>query len=124
MRQITFRGKVRDGGDWVHGWLSGPDTIHFAPANQHQWRAKSVLPETVSQFTGIEDEDGHWIYEGDMINFKYQEKSGVYFYLGEVYWGESGWLVQSLLGKKYRLDEIFGIKVIGNIYDNPKNTEL
>lgn len=64
--------------------------------------------------------DAHQVNVHD-LNTK---RRGVYFYLGEIYWGESAWLVQSLLGKKYRLDDIFGIEVIGNIYDNPKNTEL
>lgn len=67
MREIKFRAKRLDNGEWVLGdlHLNTPyPHIHFGFGN----RAK-IDTDTIGQFTGLHDKEGKEIYEGDIIDF-------------------------------------------------------
>ena len=74
MREIKFRGKRIDNGEWVYGYyvfeqlteehniLENVDN----PYDNLNWY--EVDPNTVGQCTGLEDDNDIGIYEGDYLN--------------------------------------------------------
>ena len=96
-------------------------------------RLVANLDETeLMQFTGLQDENGVDIYEGDIINLSYEYFDGHFRdneIVGKVYFEDSSFRMSY---KKYdeirewRIDEpeILSIEVIGNIYENPELLEV
>ena len=76
MRQIKFRGKRLDNGEWVYGDLIHIDDSDIGIVTDYDhWQGCRVDPETVGQFVGITDEHGKEVYEGDVLeaNYKYDK---------------------------------------------------
>jgi uncharacterized phage protein (TIGR01671 family) len=84
-----------------------------------------VIPETVGQYTGLKDENGAEIYEGDIIQMPHIKSEGYVLdekgmWKSEVVCGKDGrW--QSHNGIGFRL--ACGVEVVGNIHDNPELLE-
>ena len=132
MREILFRGRRMEIGDWVEGCLiSYPDGECFIgrPSGDPNVLDKfCVYSDTVGQYSGLRDRNGRRIFEGDILRIEEElwsngEVVEIKEYVCEVFFDKrdarfSGkgtrhreWLYN--WGAKYR-------EVIGNIYENPE----
>lgn len=130
MKEILFRGKRVDNGEWVYGFYNHIPCGRFKE-NEHliQTIKKSgkignlygVIPETVGQFTGLCDKKGTKIFEGDILtdgNAKYLAEYSLYScgFQADGFDREGIWSLYHLCHGNNRGKEI---EVIGNIHDNP-----
>ena len=136
MREILFRGKRIDNGEWVVGdytqyAFNGKPCI----CSKHKWA--EVDPETVGQYTGLKDMNGKRIFEGDVFPIEDEIVAVVIFTDGGFRleeWGLCGTYTESGYDEcgggwgKIECEPIdwymvHHMEVIGNIHDNPEMLE-
>lgn len=129
MREILFRGKRLDNGEWVYGYLvnkifgSQPIIISMAYMGDDcfiEWEYEHIHPDTVGQYTGMTDRNGQKIFEGDIVEDgrDYNEEDGY----GVVEWNDGAFEVISegnWSGTFYTNYYGYEFNIIGNIHDNP-----
>lgn len=129
MREILFRGKRIDNGEWKYGYLYGiweQGYILWGMTNNVP-NMVEVDPETICQYTGLTDKNGKKIWEGDILEGHLDDKFPEDVTREKVIWHESGWKTEEpgCVDKEY-LDEFDAenFEVVGNVFDNPELLEV
>ena len=131
MREIKFRGKRVDNGEWIVGDLVNHYKRRFIACDQFAFTYSGlvteifyeIIPKTAGQYTGLKDKNGKEIYEGDIVIAWSQG----YQATGEVKQRIDGlWLMYPAYqhGKQWGLcpNPKGGttVEIIGNIYEKPE----
>lgn len=127
MREILFRGKRVDNGEWTYGDLLTPTDIMDVweiSENTGMGDRYEIDPDTVGQYTGLKDKNGKKIFEGDIVrNNKHGEDNDTYDYYSTIF-SNGSFRAQYLDNLEYtpKIYDIYfeGYEVIGNIHDNPE----
>lgn len=127
MREILFRGKRMDNGEWVKGfYVCVPDT-HYIMTGKFDSLTNGIINSeayhvdfsTVGRFTGLTDRNGVKIFEGDIV--RYGQRGKVEYNSG------SAQFTLNFTNSTYEgFDKIpfCDCEVLGNIYDNPELLEV
>ena len=128
MREILFRGKRIDNGEWECGVPtkdSHDETViveSVFECDEYLCRGANclyVVPETVGQYTGLTDKNGNKIFEGDICS-KFSNYTGKKFYFPIVFEEGLFYAKYSETAGMPLCDICEKIEVIGNIHDNPE----
>lgn len=126
MRDILFRGKRTDNGEWIYGdlvhanhrltgarifeiWTPMPD----GETDPNELEYGKVDPATIGQFTGLYDKSGKPIFEGDVLSTGTGKPH-------EVMFADGTFLME---GTTIPFEWAVKLYVIGNIHDKPKLLE-
>ena len=122
MREILFRGKRIDNGEWVEGYFVNLWLIHYQKhqpiITDNNAVSYDVDPSTVGQYTGLCDKNGKKIFEGDIIAFT----AYGFDYVGTVEFADGSFSVMCEHASPF-LDQAVskhGAYIIGNMHDNPE----
>lgn len=133
MREILFRGKKKDNGEWIEGFFVQQKDKCYICANPYQlmdgYSSKNgqhygfgdfyeVEQETIGQYAELKDKCRKGIFEGDILSFtqKGQNAKGVVSVVDGCFFaiieGQKCWLSEGI--KRYKG------RIVGNIFDNPE----
>ena len=139
MREILFRGKRTDNGEWVEGYYT-KQSNHACFAHELKYQhfifkdvcldfnlgglqEFEIIPETVGQYTGLTDKNGVRIFEGDIVERVSDGERAVISWLKySACFGLSfdGWCCGF---DNYDDNLPSNFEVIGNIHDKPELLE-
>lgn len=138
MRDILFRGKRVDNGEWVEGYYAKSNLVESNPIIQTDFDDYEVFEKSVGQFTGTYDKNNVRIFEGDIVkisnfivtrldkkeysfnpfNLEVVYKDGCFFFSTKEDAKNFYGLYLPDAVNPLRDNDSFSFLVIGNIYDS------
>lgn len=136
MREILFRGKRRDNGEWIIGYYLVVDSVSYIlPERYFLNGIIEVDPSTIGQYPGLTDKNGKKIFEGDICDFTVFDcfDNDTQYRGVVVYDGSRFMLWKSAESEYYGADGGFDLdwviaqddefEIVGNIHDTPELLE-
>lgn len=135
MREILFRGKRIDNGEWVEGCYAECNGKTFIgidisiSIDEFEVFCTPIIRwievdlETLCQFTGLCDKNGKKIWENDILMAHLDESYPEDAAYETVEWGMSGWATREAGSTDRQYLDKFDLEhyeVVGNIFDNPE----
>ena len=136
MREILFKAKVIDTGEWIEGipikthiglFMCFDENPHYC--NQYGYmeidKIIKVDESTLCQYTGLTDKNGNKIWENDIVKCNYNDYGEKGTYIGKAIFREDNCTFIVTDGKSTDYEWWNEEKeVIGNIFDNACIDEL
>lgn len=140
MREILFKAKRIDNGEWVEGtpifYKDGSMTLidvnEYKSVGYHILNNGHLDRSTLCQYTGLTDKNGNKIWENDVV--KRYNSNGDEWRISKIVWADHslniGWCIEDVKSLTEYSNRLFKVgfdvndtekcEVIGNIFDNPE----
>ena len=130
MKEILFKGKRIEDGEWIEGYyqkrhdfLGNEEHLIFYADGHTVFDHAEVSSGTLCQFTGLCDKNGKKIWENDILMAHLDESYPEDVTYETVEWNVAGWVgcETDSIDRQY-LDkfDLEHYEVVGNIFDNPE----
>ena len=129
MREILFKAKRIDNGEWVEGYYQkryclsdSEESLIFHADSYKMWEYAEIAPETLCQFTGLCDKNGKKIWENDILMAHLDESYPEDATYETVEWSVAGFVTREANSTDRQYLNEFDTKhfeVVGNIFDRP-----
>ena len=155
MREILFKPKRNDNGEWVEGYIFDDGNVNpehyfvgtlcisrYKGKADDEWNIDGeciyeVQPDTICQYTGLTDKNGHKICENDIVKKHFYTDYDAYAnseeYTGVAKFTEYAWVIEvknnnhvctiPIIESIAYSKDIEHFEVIGNIFDNAELLE-
>lgn len=135
MREILFKAKRKDNGEWVEGfllsdgmrepehWFVGSIVIEpYKGTACDEWDITGIALEEIDisslcQFTGLTDRNGGKIFENDILDCGMKLRVSWHTFKASWVLSKKGWLYNHFFGESVEPEDV---EVVGNIFDNPE----
>lgn len=140
MREILFKAKRKDNGEWVEGsliiaegsvaYIIRSKSKAFIPKGESiicSAECYEINPDTLCQYTGLTDKNGRKIWENDILKANLDERYPEDITYIKILWNECGFCINenystAIETLEKRDAEYF--QVCGNIFDNAELLEV
>ena len=143
MREILFKAKRLDNGEWVEGdliqnifggmkrmWISSEsyDKERLRSVHKYitEWRGIEIDPDTICQYTGLTDKNGRKIWENDILrrdgywDIRIEFENGVFMVRN----ADKVQYINRVTCTSINTFNIKSYEVVGNIFDNADLLEV
>lgn len=134
MKEIKFRGKSKETGKWLYGYLAEVKRTYFnttfidkvifdnlAGYNTDNFifvvKDSSVEENTIGQFTGLKDKKGKEIYEGDIVKWDHDGLLYVIIFEDGMFYASVEECNKGIYGGFPLYVFTAECEIVGNIYD-------
>lgn len=140
MKEVDFRGKDINTGDWIYGSYVADYTISDSYSSYIRPNYRQTVEEmyaidlhTLGQFIGLYDRNADRIFEGDIVRctsstensaiyiIQYEEEQLSYVFKTSI--TKHAYMYSLFDLQQYELGENITFEILGNIYDNPELIE-
>ncbi len=130
-REILFKAKREDNGEWVEGYYLNVVKInHFICTGKIKLNGavKGILapemyaidPDTICQYTGLTDKNGEKIWENDILDCGMKLRVSWHHFKASWVLSKKGWMYNHFFGESVEPEDV---EVFGNIFDNAELLE-
>lgn len=117
MREILFRAKRIDNGEWVDGLPQKMWGEWHIINPEDENIAYPIDPETICQYTGLTDKNGKRIWENDILRCGMNLRVSWHTFKASWVLSKKGWMYNHFFGEAVEPEDV---EVIGNIFDTPE----